>query len=71
MLRYASISSSHVLTDPYGRDSNQLIVVSLNENRNSYNLITSGLTSLNFTMFSILKNLPRCSFGSSLRCLVN
>ena len=37
----------------------------------SCSLIVSGFTPFNFTVLAILKNLPRCSFGSSLGCLVN
>ena len=60
-----------LLTDPYGKDSNQLVVISLNENRNSCSLITSRLTLFSLTVLDILKNLLRCSLGSSLGCLVN
>ena len=60
-----------LLTDPYGKDSNQLVVISLNENRNSCSLITSRLTPFSLTVLDILKNLLRCSLGSSLGCPVN
>ena len=71
MLKYASTNSSQLLTDPYGRDSNQLSTMSLSENGNNYNLITSGSTPFSLTVLAILKNLPMCSFGSSLGYLVN
>ena len=69
LLKYAN--SSQLLTNPYGRDSNQLVEMSLSENGNNCSLITSGLTPFSLIMLVILKNLPRCSFGSSLGCLVN
>ena len=68
MLKYASTSSSQFLTDPYGRDLNQLDAMFLSENGNNRSLITSRLTQFSLTMLAILKNLPRCSFGSSLGC---
>ena len=66
MLRYASISSSHVLTDPYGSESNHVAVISLKEKGNNYSLITSGLTPFNLTVLAILRNHPKCSLGSSV-----
>ena len=71
LLKYASTSSSQLLTDPYSRDSNQLAAMSLRENGNNNSLITYGLTPFSLTVLVILKNLPRSSFGSSLVCLVN
>ena len=69
MLKYSSTSFSQLLTDPYDRDSSQLAAMSLSENGNSCSLITSGLTPFSLTMLAILKNLPKCSFGSSLGVL--
>ena len=66
MLIYASISSSHVLTDPYGRNSNKLVVVSLGENGNNCSLITSGLTPFNLQCFPLSRIYPGAHFGSSL-----
>ena len=71
LLKYASTSSSQLLTDPYGRDSNQLAAMSLRENGNNNSLITYGLTPFSLTVLAILKNMARSSFGSSLVCLVN
>ena len=71
MLKYDSTSSSQFLIDPYGRDSNQLAIMSLSENGNNCTLIISEWTPFSLTVLVILKNLPRCSFGSSLGCLVN
>ena len=67
----ASTNSSRLLIDPYCKDSNQLVFVSLSENGNSCNFMTFGLNPFSFTMFAILKNLQRCSLGSSLGCPVN
>ena len=71
MLKYASTNSFHVLSEPYGRDSYQLAVISLSENRNNCSLITFGLTSFSLIVLAILKNLLRCSLGSLLGCPVN
>ena len=45
--------------------------VSLRENGNICSLMTSGLTPFSFTVLAILRNLPRCSFGSSVGWPVN
>ena len=46
-------------------------IVFLGENGNNRSLLTYGLTLFSFTVFVILKNLSRCSLGSSLGCLMN
>ena len=67
----ASTSSSQLLTDPYLKDSNQLVVASLSENGNNCNFMTYGFTPFSLTVFVILENLPRCSLRSSLGCPMN
>ena len=69
--RYASTSSSYISTEPYGNDSYHVAAISLKEKGKRCSFITSGLTPLSLTVFSILRNLPRCSFGYSVGWLVN
>ena len=69
--RYASTSSSHVSIKPYGNDSYHVDAISLKEKGKRCSLITSGLTPLSLIMFVILRNLPRCSLGSSVGWPVN
>ena len=45
--------------------------MSLKEKGKSCSLITSGLTQYNFIVLAILRNLLKCSFGSSVGWLVN
>ena len=69
--RYASTSSSYVSTEPYGNDSYHVAIISLKEKGKKCSFITSGLKPFNLTVFAILRNLPRCSLGSSVGWLVN
>ena len=69
--RNASTSSSHVSTEPYDNDSYHVAAISLKETGKRCSFITSGLTPFSLTVFAILRNLPRCSLGSSVGWLVN
>ena len=69
--RYASTGSSHVSTEPYGNDSYHVAAISLKEKGKRCSFITSRLTPFSLTVFAILRNLPRCSLGSSLGWPVN
>ena len=69
--RNDSTNSSHVSTDPYGNDSYHVAIISLREKGKRCSFITSGHTLFNLTVFSILRNLPRCSLGSSVGWPVN
>ena len=69
--RNASTNSSHVSTEPYGNDSYHVAVISLKEKGKRCSFITSGLTPFSLTVFAILRNLPRCSLGSSVGWPVN
>ena len=71
MLRNASTNSSHVSTDTYGNDSYHVATISLKEKGKRCSFITSDLTPFNLTVFAILRNLPRCSLGSSVGWPVN
>ena len=62
--KYASTNSSQVSTEPYGNDSYHVAAISLKENGKICNFITSSLTPFSFTVFSILRNFPKCSFRS-------
>ena len=69
--RYASTSSSHVSIEPHGNDSYHVAAISLKEKGKRCSFITSSLTPFNLTVFTILRNLPRCSLGSSVGWPVN
>ena len=69
--REASTSSSHVSTEPYGNESNHVATISLKEKGKCCSLITSSLTPFGLTVLAILRNLPRCSLGSSVGWHVN
>ena len=69
--RYASTSSSHVSTAPYGNDSYHVAAISLKEKGKRCSFITSSLTPFSLTVFAILRNLLRCSLGSSVGWPVN
>ena len=71
MLRNASTNSSHVSTKPYGNDSYHVAAISLKEKEKKCIFITSCLTPFSLTVFAILRNLPRCSLGSSVGWPVN
>ena len=62
---------SLVSTEPYGNDSYHVAAISLIEKGKRCSFITSGLTPFSLTVFSILRNLPRCSLGSSMGWPVN
>ena len=64
--RYASTVSSHVSTESYGNDSYHVAAISLMEKKKRCSFITSGLTPFSLTVFAILRDLPRCSLGSSV-----
>ena len=68
--RNASTNSSHVSIEPYGNDSYHVAAISLKEKGKRCSFITSGLTLFSLTVFAILRNLPRCSLGSSVGWLV-
>ena len=69
--KYVSTNSSQVSIEPYGNDSYQVAAISLKENGKRCSFITSGLTPFSFSVFAILRNLPRCSLGSSMGWLMN
>ena len=69
--RYDSTSSSHVSIEPYDNDSYHVATISLKEKGKRCSFITSGLTPFSLTVFAILRNLLRCSLGSSVGWPVN
>ena len=69
--KYTSTSSSQVSTKPYGNDSYHVVAISLKEKGKRCSFITSGLTPFSFTVFAILRNLPRCLLGSLVGWPVN
>ena len=71
LLRNAYTNSSHVSTDPYGNDSYHMAAISLKEKGKRCSFFTSSLTLFSLTVFTILRNLPICSLGSSVGWPVN
>ena len=69
--RNSSTNSSHVSTEPYGNDSYHVAAISLREKGKRCSFITYGLTPFSLTLFAILRNLLRCSLGSSVGWPVN